>query len=282
MALIWRTRRYLADASAVELTRNPDALAGALQRLAQDNTAIPGGTWATHLFVINPQGDHTLRDRKVTQEQVNQAMVAWAATAQSGEETSSAGGPARADVSATAAAYSSLRAEMIKAGMAAAGGDVHAAARLQAFTRSMGAAHGEDAASFHMPNQADISAARQGDRAAIARLQTESQQQSDRLHTKRGQTGLQAQSFLSFHPPLKKRMKRLEKMGAHLSAAAHARMSIGVRIFMGVLFAIIVPLLAVAAGMMLVVIAMIIGLNLVFLSIWLAAIHAIFVWLKGR
>src|SRR5262249_16440259 len=40
MALIWRTRRYLADASAVELTRNPEALAEALERLSQDTTAI--------------------------------------------------------------------------------------------------------------------------------------------------------------------------------------------------------------------------------------------------
>src|SRR5215467_9557262 len=31
MAMLWRTRRYLADASSVELTRNPDALARALQ-----------------------------------------------------------------------------------------------------------------------------------------------------------------------------------------------------------------------------------------------------------
>ena len=81
---------------------------------------------------------------------------------------------------------------------------------------------------------------------------------------------------------MKKRMKRLERMGAHFSAAAHAHMSLGVRIFTGVLFTILAPLLAVAAGLMLVVIAMMIGLNLVFLSLWLAAIHAIFVWLKGR
>src|SRR5260370_42666173 len=61
MALVWRTRRYLADAGAVELTRNPDALAGALERLAQDNTAISGGALATHLFVINPTRDHSVR-----------------------------------------------------------------------------------------------------------------------------------------------------------------------------------------------------------------------------
>src|SRR5215467_9092560 len=57
MALLWRTRRYLADASSVELTRNPDALAGALQRLSADNTALAGGEWATHIFIDNPVGD---------------------------------------------------------------------------------------------------------------------------------------------------------------------------------------------------------------------------------
>src|SRR5690349_810324 len=47
MAMLWRTRRYLADASSVELTRNPDAMARALQRLSEDNTAMPGGDWAS-------------------------------------------------------------------------------------------------------------------------------------------------------------------------------------------------------------------------------------------
>src|SRR5215472_6535478 len=55
MAMLWRTRRYLADASSVELTRNPDALARALQCLSEDQTMLEGGAWATHLFVINPQ-----------------------------------------------------------------------------------------------------------------------------------------------------------------------------------------------------------------------------------
>ena len=50
MALLWRTRRYLADASAVELTRNPDALARALQCLSEDQTSLDGGEWATHFL----------------------------------------------------------------------------------------------------------------------------------------------------------------------------------------------------------------------------------------
>src|SRR5262245_4371830 len=274
MALVWRTRRYLADASAVELTRNPDALAGALERLAQDNTAIPGGDWATHLFVINPSGDRSVsvQDRRPSPEEVRQAAEVWAASAGSTGAASAAGkmqGPAD---------FSQLRRELMSAGMAAAGGDAQSAARLQAFAGAMAAAYGEDAASIHMPNLADLAAARRGDRAAIARLQAAHGQESRQRQAKSGQSGLQAQSFLSFHPPLKKRLKRLERMGAHLQANVHTRTGLTARLVMAVLMLIFVPLLAVVAGLMLVVIAMIIGLNLIFLTLWLGVIH----WAFGQ
>ena len=55
-ALAWRSRRYLADATAVQLTRDPDALARALAHLAREATAIPGAGWASHLFVVWPKG----------------------------------------------------------------------------------------------------------------------------------------------------------------------------------------------------------------------------------
>ena len=54
-ALLWRTRRYLADATAVQLTRNPDALANALQRLRECGGLIPGGKWASHLFIVGQE-----------------------------------------------------------------------------------------------------------------------------------------------------------------------------------------------------------------------------------
>ena len=43
LAWMWRTRRYLADATAIQLTRNPDGLAQALQRLAEMGTSVPAG-----------------------------------------------------------------------------------------------------------------------------------------------------------------------------------------------------------------------------------------------
>jgi Zn-dependent protease with chaperone function len=55
LALIWRSRRYLADATAVQLTRNPDGVARGLAALAARGSKLPGGTWAAPLFVVEPE-----------------------------------------------------------------------------------------------------------------------------------------------------------------------------------------------------------------------------------
>ncbi len=55
LALVWRARRYLADATAVQLTRNPDGLARALASLATKGGPVPGGRWAAPLFIVGPQ-----------------------------------------------------------------------------------------------------------------------------------------------------------------------------------------------------------------------------------
>jgi Zn-dependent protease with chaperone function len=52
IAWAWRTRRFLADATAVQLTRNPDGLGRALEALADRAGLIPGGQWASHLFIV--------------------------------------------------------------------------------------------------------------------------------------------------------------------------------------------------------------------------------------
>ncbi|MSQ23757.1 MAG: zinc metalloprotease HtpX [Chloroflexi bacterium] len=50
-----REREYLADASAVELTRNPRGLADALRKIAADPDVLDNATQATaHLYIINP------------------------------------------------------------------------------------------------------------------------------------------------------------------------------------------------------------------------------------
>ena len=58
LALMWRSRRYLADAMAVQLTRNPQGLANALLRLADPSTPtiIASGVTMQHLFLAWPHG----------------------------------------------------------------------------------------------------------------------------------------------------------------------------------------------------------------------------------
>jgi Zn-dependent protease with chaperone function len=74
LALTWRTRRYLADATAVQLTRNPDGVGRALQDLAANGAVIPGGHWADHLFIIGPEAasqradDKFMRDMQALRE----------------------------------------------------------------------------------------------------------------------------------------------------------------------------------------------------------------------
>ena len=292
MALLWRTRRYLADASSVELTRNPDAMARALQRLSEDNTAMPGGDWASHLFLINPKGDSGLRGQQPSQEQMAKAVQAWASTAHTMSAQDAANLYDASIASGTAAPiaagtttndWPSVRQEIITTVKAAATGNPHAMARLQAMATMMG--ERLPVGLGDLPNFADLQAASRGDKAAIERLRLAKAHQlggqQPNQSAKRGQSGLQMQSFMSFHPPLARRAKRLQKMGSHLIAPVRAGGWV-LTVFMTLLYAIIVPLLTVAGGLMLIVIAMLIGMNLMLLAVWLMAIHWFFVWLNSR
>lgn len=52
---ISRRREYLADASAADLTRNPEGLAQALEKLRGDREVLEAATNATaHLYIVNP------------------------------------------------------------------------------------------------------------------------------------------------------------------------------------------------------------------------------------
>jgi Zn-dependent protease with chaperone function len=55
IALVWRSRRYLADATSVQLTRNPDGMSDALIELMDKGGIPPGGQWAAHLFVVGTE-----------------------------------------------------------------------------------------------------------------------------------------------------------------------------------------------------------------------------------
>lgn len=281
MAMLWRTRRYLADASSVELTRNPDALARALQCLSEDDTAFDSGDWATHLFVVNPKGDSGLRGQQPSQQQMAKAIQAWASTAHMMSAQDAANlfdtpVPTGDAAQVTPKDWPGVRQEIITTVKAAAKGDQRAVTRLQAIAEIMG--ERLPVGLGDLPNFADIEAARHGDKAAIERLK-QAQQTRRPAQSRHNQSGLQ--SFASFHPPLVKRAKRLQKMGSHMIAPVRAGGWV-LTVFMTLLYAIIVPLLTVAGGLMLIVIAMLIGMNLMLLAVWLTAIHWFFVWLNGR
>jgi hypothetical protein len=54
LAPMWRARRGLADATAVQLTRNPDALARAIRDLDGHNVKVEGGAAVSFLFPVWP------------------------------------------------------------------------------------------------------------------------------------------------------------------------------------------------------------------------------------
>jgi heat shock protein HtpX len=55
-----RQREYLADATSVQFTRNPNGLISALGKLAEKAAPFPGVSHATqHLFIVNPMQEFT-------------------------------------------------------------------------------------------------------------------------------------------------------------------------------------------------------------------------------
>ena len=66
-----REREYLADAGAVELTRNPEGLASALQKLADDDDPLvdSANRGTAHMFIVNP-----LRKMRQAHQRINSMM----------------------------------------------------------------------------------------------------------------------------------------------------------------------------------------------------------------
>ena len=265
VALLWRTRKYLADASAVQLTRNPDGLASALQKLSADANFIPAGNWASHLFIINPSTSDGGSSARPDQRQQEILAQAWAASAQT-EDAGSAARTRPADFAATVREFSAVQ-------RAAFSGDAKAIARLDAARQALSAL--DPALAAQIPNVADLAAARQGDRAAIGRLRGLRQQEAGDRKPQNGpdESGMSSITFLAFHPPVKRRLKRLDRMGAHadLGAADH-KLWIVAAVF-SLIFA---PFFVALVALFLLLIAIMILSSLTFLLIWMAFIHEIF------
>lgn len=177
--MVWRTRRYLADATAVQLTRNPDGVARGLLRLAAESAVVPGGQWLSHLFVVGPE--------------------AMAARKQSAFQQRLAG----------------LRERQPTVGTVATSTDAYRA----------------------------------------------SQQHAEDLHQSTKGTWSQELGGIASHPPLTKRLKRLDALGARLASAGAkakaSRASRGGRLLQLGFAIVIVPLVVLMIYLLLCVMAMV-------------------------
>ncbi|MBS0418875.1 MAG: M48 family metalloprotease [Proteobacteria bacterium] len=55
LSFAWRQRKYMADATAVRLTRDPDTLAGALEQMTKQRS-VPLAPWVSHMSVTDHAG----------------------------------------------------------------------------------------------------------------------------------------------------------------------------------------------------------------------------------
>jgi Zn-dependent protease with chaperone function len=263
LALLWRTRQYLADASAIQLTRNPDALARALQKLSQEPGQIPGGDWAAHLFLVGPgRGE----GREIVSLSAQQRQLMARVWAESAGRQSASGMPVD---------FPALSKQISATVRAALAGDVQATTRLRSAYHELAAA--DPQLSAQVPNPDDILAARQGDFSAMARLQAARRSQSQAA-SQDDSSESQRPGLMDFHPPLKRRLKRLAKLGAQISTEAGEPKA---RIVIVVLFLILGPFVLAAVALLLLLIAILIMASLTFVVIWLAAIHQLFALAGG-
>jgi heat shock protein HtpX len=71
-----RRREYLADASAALLTRYPEGLASALEKIATENKPMKSASTATaHLFISNPFGKKSLSNLFSTHPPINERIA---------------------------------------------------------------------------------------------------------------------------------------------------------------------------------------------------------------
>lgn len=276
MALLWRKRKYLADACAVQLTRNPDGLAEALRKLNADRGPIPGGDWAAHLFLVSPSGSDRANDAKASTEQEQILARVWAASAPG---SSAAGNPVSAASSAVSSHF--VMSEVLATGRAAMAGDQTAAARLIAFRQAAATALGKPVED--LPEVSDLIAAQHGDKAALRRLREFG------ANTNGGDPGTAGKpepssavstgNFAGFFPSLKRRLKRLDRMGARVQLEPDDHKS---WIIIAVLSVVLGPFALAAVALLVLLIAIMVAASVTFLTIWMVVIHKLFVVFAHR
>lgn len=273
MALLWRKRKYLADACAVQLTRNPDGLAEALRKLNADRRPIPGGAWASHLFLVSPAGADRVSDTRADAEQQQTLARIWAASA-SGAAGGNPATPASPSVPSPL-----FMSEIFATGHAAMAGDQAATARMMAFRQAVATALGKPVE--ELPDISDLAAAQRGDQAALQRLsQLRDGSKADRQAGSDSDASAASTPSTSagFFPSLKRRLKRLDRMGAHVQLESEP-FKPATAVFIGLLSLFLAPFALLALALLLLLIAILTMSSLAFMAVWMAFIHQIFLML---
>lgn len=273
MALLWRKRKYLADACAVQLTRNPDGLAEALRKLNADQRPIPGGAWASHLFLVSPAGADRVSDAGADAEQQQIVARIWAASA-AGATGGNPAAPASAPIPNPL-----LMNEILATGRAAGTGDQAALARMMAFRQAAASALGKRVE--ELPDISDLAVAQHGDQAALRRLsELRDGSKADRQAGGDSDASAAASPSTSagFFPSLKRRLKRLDRMGAHVQLESEP-FKPATAVFIGLLSLFLAPFALLALALLLLLIAILTMSSLAFMALWMAIIHQIFVML---
>lgn len=271
MALLWRKRKYLADASAVQMTRNPDGLAEALRKLNSEPRAIPGGSWAPHLFLVNTAGSDRMNDPKTSRANQRMFEEMWAASAPVGSSNATARLSAHADLPF-------ITSEIFAASQAAISGDQNSIARMNAFRQAAATALGRPV--DELPNLSDLDAAQHADKAAMRRLAAFRKKMNasgpDGSDSK--QATNDSGNFTGFFPSLKRRLKRLDRMGAHVELES-SRTQPAALIFLGLLFLFLAPFALLALGLVLMLIGILMFASLGFIAVWMVFIHQLFLFM---
>ena len=271
LALLWRKRKYLADACAVQLTRNADGLAEALRKLNADRGPIPGGAWASHLFLVSPGGSDRMSDPKANAEQQQTFARLWAASA-----SASGSSDTRVSAGSSKAAGPFLMDEILRTGRAAVAGDPAALARMNAFRQAAAAELGQPVE--QLPDLSDLIAAQQGDQAAVQRLvQFSGKMKAGQRPVEDSGAGAESDSnFAGFFPSLKRRLKRLDRMGAHVELEPADRHT---WIVIAALSLLLGPFAIAIVALLLLLIAILTLASLAFMAVWMAFIHQLLIML---
>lgn len=240
LALAWRRRKYLADATAVRLTRDPDALAGALAQLGSRHAAVHGVDPVALLLSRLQQHPQEASHVQEWLDRTATGMAALPARLASNPHFATALEDAR-----------HRRAEIEQALKERAQSDPRIAAALAAPRQDTAAAPRGFDADFFAPQWQAHMAAFQGSGMPSLGL------------------------IVDPVPGIERRLKRLAKLGAHLHEAPRS-MSVAARLVIGVILAPLALLMMVVMALCAYLSAILSG---AFTLIPILLLHAFLRWL---